>query len=228
MYASAYQPEFCGWAFPYLRSQDRYNPQDPASTNPDPKNSVPDHSAIDIMITHGPPQGILDLNYPRLENCGCEHLRRAVERCKPQLHCFGHIHEAWGAVRKKWNVDSWDADFGTPSSTTKTQKSKGKEVAKPPYSTTEHPSTYYMYPSQAQTNQAGPGETLIVPESYKETQVPEMCAKIDATDLEFGKETLFVNASIMNLRYAPKNAPWLVDLMLPAAGGGEGEDSLPQ
>jgi hypothetical protein len=36
------------------------------------------------------------------ENVGCEHLLRAARRCKPRLHCFGHIHEAWGAQRVKW------------------------------------------------------------------------------------------------------------------------------
>jgi Calcineurin-like phosphoesterase len=33
--------------------------------------------------------------------------------------------------------------------------------------------------------------------------------------ISFGRETLFVNASIMNVEYMPVNAPWLVDLDLP-------------
>ncbi len=33
--------------------------------------------------------------------------------------------------------------------------------------------------------------------------------------LRFGEETFFVNASIMNTHYNPRNAPWLVDLDLP-------------
>lgn len=51
-----------------------------------------------------------------------------------------------------------------------------------------------------------------------------MCAKVDARDLAFGKETLFVNASIMNLRYQARNAPWCVDLLLPEAQVEEGEE----
>jgi hypothetical protein len=35
--------------------------------------------------------------------------------------------------------------------------------------------------------------------------------------IRFGKETLMVNAAIMNLQYRPANAPWLVDLGLPRA-----------
>jgi hypothetical protein len=37
------------------------------------------------------------------------------------------------------------------------------------------------------------------------------------TAVEFGQETLMVNASIMNVRYKPWNAPWLVDLDLKVA-----------
>ena len=33
--------------------------------------------------------------------------------------------------------------------------------------------------------------------------------------MEFGRETLMVNASIMDVGYRPRNAPWLVDLDLP-------------
>jgi hypothetical protein len=47
---------------------------------------------------------------------------------------------------------------------------------------------------------------------------------VDATDLEYGKETLFVNASIMNLQYRPLNAPWVVDLELPVASDDEDEE----
>lgn len=34
--------------------------------------------------------------------------------------------------------------------------------------------------------------------------------------LSFGKETVFINAAIMNVNYNPKNAPWIVDLDLPS------------
>lgn len=39
--------------------------------------------------------------------------------------------------------------------------------------------------------------------------------------VEFGKETVLVNAAIMNVEYVAANAPWLVDLDLPLAGGSE-------
>ena len=104
MYASPYQPEFCDWAFPYFRHQDRYNPshQSTPGSMPIAENPVPDFPAIDVMMTHGPPMGIRD-ETPRSEHVGCHHLLRAGRRARPQLHCFGHIHEGWGAERVKWS-----------------------------------------------------------------------------------------------------------------------------
>ena len=163
VYASAYQPEFCNWAFGYARTQDRFDP-DGAGFRSEPRNAAPD-TGVDIMLTHGPPMGVLD-ETSRKEHVGCKHLRRAVERCKPRLHAFGHIHEAWGALRKTWKM------------------------------------------------QDGGGESII---SLDETDVSErMGAYHDATSMQVGKETLFVNAAIMNLAYKPVQAPWLVDLTLPS------------
>ncbi|CAI6265247.1 unnamed protein product [Periconia digitata] len=107
VYASPYQPEFCDWAFPYWRNQDRFNPSHQITPNAVPiaVNPVPDFPNIDIMMTHGPPMGILDQT-TRREHVGCEHLLRAARRCRPQLHCFGHIHEGWGAERVTWKVNN--------------------------------------------------------------------------------------------------------------------------
>ena len=50
----------------------------------------------DIVVTHGPPQGILDLTENRdgtLEQVGCKSLANRMEKLQPKLHCFGHIHD---------------------------------------------------------------------------------------------------------------------------------------
>lgn len=50
---------------------------------------------IDILITHGPPKGILDLSEDKnhsLNFCGDKALLTHVLRVKPQYHIFGHIH----------------------------------------------------------------------------------------------------------------------------------------
>jgi len=52
---------------------------------------------VDVFIVHGPPKTILDAAYnPHngvLENCGCNALKRhLLERIKPKLCLFGHMH----------------------------------------------------------------------------------------------------------------------------------------
>ena len=51
-----------------------------------------------ILVTHGPPHGILDLYPGSLHNAGCFELLEAVTRLKPRLHVFGHVHGAHGTV----------------------------------------------------------------------------------------------------------------------------------
>lgn len=50
----------------------------------------------DVLITHGPPFGILDKEHILDSHFGCEQLTRAVLRVRPQLHVFGHIHGGYG------------------------------------------------------------------------------------------------------------------------------------
>ncbi len=63
---------------------------------------IPDD--IDILITHGPPFGILDqVNLSSKANngksAGCEELRNTLDRLKNlKLHVFGHIHEGYGQI----------------------------------------------------------------------------------------------------------------------------------
>jgi hypothetical protein len=57
---------------------------------------IPD--GLDILVTHGPPYGILDRSPVALHHAGCPQLLEAVTRLKPKLHVFGHIHGAHGMV----------------------------------------------------------------------------------------------------------------------------------
>ncbi|CBX93451.1 similar to ser/Thr protein phosphatase family protein [Plenodomus lingam JN3] len=116
VYASPYQPEFCDWAFPYFRNQDRYNANHQSTQAAEciAENPVPDFPHVDVMMTHGPPMGILD-TVGTGEHVGCEHLLRASRRCRPRLHCFGHIHEGWGAQLVRWREDTGlDASANAP------------------------------------------------------------------------------------------------------------------
>lgn len=222
VYASAYQPEFYNWAFGYERSVDRFDPAAAKNPVPDYRNhgdgdgaaddvndrANDDAMDIDIMLTHGPPQGILDMTNTG-EAVGCEHLRRAVERCKPLLHCFGHIHESWGAVVKRW-----DDDDGTPVGRWKgvqgdDNDDRGNFMGK-------NPNMNYQAPTKIQQ---GEGEILLDPGTY-ESQKLRKSAYLDATGVEVGEETVFVNASVMSLGYKPLNAPWVVDVELPLSQTG--------
>lgn len=84
VYGSPWQPEFYDWAFnlPRGAALDEKWAKIPAGT--------------DLLVTHGPPHGILD----KAEDgylCGCEDLRRHVfGRVRPRVHVFGHIHEGYG------------------------------------------------------------------------------------------------------------------------------------
>ena len=110
VYASPYTPELPDWAFHYPCTEDRYNPSPPPALTRQlrkrkplqAKNPIPSYPAIDIILTHGPPEGILDRCHNE-GSVGCEHLRRALERARPKLHCFGHIHESRGAEIWNWS-----------------------------------------------------------------------------------------------------------------------------
>lgn len=58
---------------------------------------------IDILITHGPPLGILDLTVND-EPAGCGDLLKALERIRPRLHIFGHIHEGYGQIARDGTI----------------------------------------------------------------------------------------------------------------------------
>ena len=55
--------------------------------------SIPEN--IDIVVSHGPPKGVLDLSYDRdnnLEFCGCNAMKKNMLRLQPKAVLFGHIH----------------------------------------------------------------------------------------------------------------------------------------
>ena len=89
-YGSPWQPRFFDWAFNLNRG----------SELAEKWKLIP--KEVDVLITHGPPFGILD-EVPRvygIENTGCEELRSKVEEIKPKLHVFGHIHCGYGKTEK--------------------------------------------------------------------------------------------------------------------------------
>ena len=56
---------------------------------------------LDILITHGPPLGILDCGPGSNHHEGCPALLEAVLEAKPRVHVFGHIHAGYGTARRE-------------------------------------------------------------------------------------------------------------------------------
>ncbi|TVY50964.1 Metallophosphoesterase domain-containing protein 1 [Lachnellula cervina] len=164
LYASPYQPRFGDWAFSYAENEDRFNPVGHAApgTVSISRNPVPDSPGVDIMMTHGPPKGLLD-GSPH-GHLGCPSLLHALQRCRPRMHCFGHIHEGYGAKLVSWKEDNEAIKAGG------------------------------LYEKADDRSNCYPA-SLHCPTSI-------------------GKDTLLVNAAIMNGNDQPTNDPWLVDLKL--------------
>lgn len=100
-WGSPWQPEFCNWAFNV--------PRGPLLAKH--WATIPDD--IDVLVTHSPPMGFLDRVWraatvpgsPKAklrryrEHVGCADMWVAVQRVRPKLHVFGHIHCDPGVIR---------------------------------------------------------------------------------------------------------------------------------
>ena len=85
IFGSPYTPNFGNWSFMRDRNKlDRFW-----------CDAI--HDDTDIVITHGPPKGILDISENRdhqLEFCGDKSLLNKLLQVQPAYHLFGHIHNS--------------------------------------------------------------------------------------------------------------------------------------
>lgn len=106
LYGSPWQPAYNDWAFNLPRGEalaERWR-------------LIP--AGLDLLVTHGPPAGILDGQtaegggLPR--RGGCLALRQRVLQVAPRLHLFGHIHQDGGLQQLGpttfVNVTTWECD----------------------------------------------------------------------------------------------------------------------
>jgi len=113
IYGSPWTPKFgYGWAFNAPRGPEiaRHWAKIPSFTN--------------VLITHGPPMGILD-SVPKRRadglvdlydvlHVGCEELRAVVDSLSDlKLHVFGHIHESGGVSGKFVNASMMNMDYSS-------------------------------------------------------------------------------------------------------------------
>ena len=87
IYGTPWQPWFYDWAF-NLKGEHLLKEK---------FDLIPE--GIDILICHSPPFGILSKNEHGQE-CGSYSLLEAIERARPRLVVFGHIHEGYGKVER--------------------------------------------------------------------------------------------------------------------------------
>lgn len=173
VYASPYTPSVGDWAFQYRPEQGHDFTFDSA----------------DLVITHGPPRGVLDSTISGLR-AGCPALFAAVARARPRIHCFGHIHEGWGA-----KVVSWK---------------KGMSGAPSHFADIDHRRSVLV------EDLAGLERRVLV-ESAKEVCRASSHYAGDENPVRKGEQTLFVNAALRDSEYRPVQLPWLVEVELERA-----------
>jgi len=88
-WGSPWQPAYNGWGFNLARGE------------PLVRKWAMIPEGLDVLVTHGPPEGIGDRSSMGAERAGCRDLRARVAVARPLVHVFGHIHEDGGA----WEVD---------------------------------------------------------------------------------------------------------------------------
>lgn len=197
IYASPWTPEYGIWGFQY---------------SPETGHDFQIPAGIDVAMTHGPPRDVLDLagfalpQYSmRQEHAGCPDLFAAVARARPRVHCFGHIHEAWGAYLARWRADAKAAeehatagtaiDAAASRSILRLQDVKPMTVLDPPA-------------TEAQAKRLMEWST-------------QMGVHIDLEEARGeghgGEDTLFLNAAIEGHRQEPSQLPFIIDMLLDKA-----------
>ncbi|KAJ5723223.1 hypothetical protein N7488_001258 [Penicillium malachiteum] len=168
VYASPYTPSLGDWGFQY---------------NPERGHGFSIHN-VDVAITHGPPKGVLDITRSG-ERAGCPFLFEAIARARPRMHCFGHIHEGWGAKLVAW---------------------RGKPSPKPSHLTDIDNEKSILIESLS-TIRPEIGEMAM---EYFTT----IHSYADPNPLEWGSQTVFLNAAIQGTRSLPVQPAWIVELDL--------------
>ncbi|KAG8405700.1 hypothetical protein J3459_021566 [Metarhizium acridum] len=196
VYASQYTPTYGGWAFQYPDHHDFALPP-----------------GIDVAMTHGPPYGVLDeagiskrLGQPH--HAGCEYLFKAVANARPRIHCFGHIHEGWGAYRGTW-LGRDEPGFSVPRPT---KECVMDEAMSGPIQTLDGLRPMFAADTEGRSPEARQKLAHLSNQRGYHIDLTEQHTRVDP-----GKQTLFFNASIMDMRYRPSQLPWIIDMDLPNA-----------
>jgi predicted phosphohydrolase len=184
VYASPYTPALGAWGFQYSSERG---------------HDFSIEKGVNVVITHGPPKGILDYTHGR-ERAGSADLFAAVADVKPQLHCFGHIHEGWGAKLVTWR----DIHGERPTHFTAIDNDSSNVIE-----------TLASLNSSKLDTEEPAANKLKRLEGYN---LARCCQTSHCTGDEYpvnSEQTLFVNASIQGSDGLLTQSPWLIDIELP-------------
>ena len=180
VYASPYTASVNEWAFNY---------------HPQAEHTWSIGDTVDVAITHSPPKGVLDM--ASRQRAGSSGLFAAIARAKPLMHCFGHIHESWGAKKVAWRELTEE-----PSHFTDIDNDESILLES---LTTLRPQTF-------------DGAEEIDAKALKRVAYQRRrCCFADGVVVP-GQETLFVNAAIESVSEEDEQQlPWVAELHLPCA-----------
>lgn len=180
IYASPMTPEYGLWGFQYPPNSYQFK--------------IPE--GVDVAITHGPPKDVLDTT-ARGERAGCPRLFDAIRHSKPKIHCFGHIHEAWGAKLVTWKAGEGGAAHGNSTAAKAIDADKTRWI------------------DSWDLNDTSEDRQAAIQAMYEAKSRSVDLTSEGSLAFQAGNQTLFVNAAIMDIRYRPRQTPWLVDIDLP-------------
>ena len=156
----------------------------------------------DIVITHGPPEGVLDRSGEG-KRIGSRDLFEAVAHSRPRLHAFGHVHSSWGAKLVAWRPKiSEKPSYLTDIDNGKSLPLEALAGLRPGKLDTEEESQAKLE-KRERLMLEGTCSTLLFNEKDRRPKQ--------------GKETLFVNAAAEGGEETLTQLPWLVYLDLPRA-----------
>lgn len=192
VYASPYTPAFGSPGFQYTVKEGH-------------QFAIPDD--VDVVVTHGPPRGVLDRSWATGQHVGSAELFTAVARARPRVHCFGHIHEGWGA-----ELVTWRDERGRQGSSG--SQGSGSDQGARRNSSTVLADLGSILPLKGDAVDRVKEKERRLGEYARGKCVKTSHCAGDALPVEAGINTLFVNAAVVG---SPMRPPWVVDIELPVA-----------
>jgi hypothetical protein len=181
VYASPYTPsKSSGWGYQYDPSQGEH--------------VWAIDSTVDLAMTHSPPRGLFDLTESKTR-AGSPGLFAGIAKAKPKVHCFGHIHEAWGAKLVQWRPELSEV----PSHFTDIDNGRSELIE-----------------SRATLNDGkfDDQDTLQAKAAKRAKLAAQGYCKFDTPILD-KEQTLFINAAIEGVEEGTQHLPWLLEIQLP-------------